>query len=42
MSIGLGNSFRNYSNNREGYCTLHDTAVGASYTCDSFEMQADI
>lgn len=40
MSIRLGNSCRNCEKYKEGFCLLHRTAVGAVYTCDSFEMRA--
>ena len=40
MSIRLGNSCQNCEKYSDGFCLLHKVSVGASYTCDSFEMRA--
>jgi hypothetical protein len=42
MSIRSGNSCKNCEQHNEGFCMVHKTTVGPAYTCDSFEMRAEL
>ncbi|ALM21793.1 hypothetical protein AAT17_11380 [Nonlabens sp. MIC269] len=43
MAIRLGNTCGNCSNlNADNTCKIHEVAVSSSYTCNSFDMRADL